>query len=84
MSTKENLMETIVELVNKHFNMTITLGDDNVPYVTNASLKTGDSAAVFLNEMIQAVDQTLDIDGKLNYYFDNELDFDTPEEFHRY
>ncbi|WP_134700459.1 hypothetical protein [Ammoniphilus sp. YIM 78166] len=84
MSTKENLMETIVELVNKHFNMTITLGEDNIPNVTKASLKTEGSATEFLNEMIQAVDQTLGIDGKLNYYFDNELDFDTPEEFHRY
>ncbi|RXT15201.1 hypothetical protein [Ammoniphilus sp. CFH 90114] len=84
MSTQENLMESIIELVNRHFAMTITLGEENIPVVTSASLKTDESAVQFLNEMIQTVDQNLGAQGKLNYYMDNELDFDTPEEFHRY
>ena len=84
MLTNQNVIKSVIELLNRHFDMTITLGEENVPYVTSAKLKTEGSAADFLNELIQTVDQEKELEGQINYYFDNELDYDTPEEFHRH
>lgn len=84
MFANQDVIKSVIELLNKHFDMTITLGDENVPYVTSAKLKTGGSASDFLNELIQTIDGEEGLEGQINYYFDNELDYDTPEEFHRH
>ncbi|GIM46369.1 hypothetical protein DNHGIG_19180 [Collibacillus ludicampi] len=81
--TKENLIESIVELINEHFDMQIVLGENDLPIVESAREKTNSSLTNFLNDFINRVDSS-DLKGTLNYYFGNELDFDTPEEFHRY
>lgn len=84
MFSNQHVIKSVIELLNQHFEMTITLGEENVPFVTSARLKTEGAAANFLNELIQTIDQGEGLEGQINYYFDNELDYDTPEEFHRH
>lgn len=83
MSTNENIVETLIGLLNHHFEMFVELGEDNVPYVTYAYGKTANSTVRFINDLIGLLEDS-DLNGKINYYYGNELDFDTPEEFHRY
>jgi len=83
MSTQENLIESIVELLNNNFDLQVELGEENLPVVVQADQKNSGSITDFVNQFIRLVENT-NTEGKLNYYFDNELDFDTPEEFHRY
>lgn len=63
--------------------MSIQLNEKQIPYVTEAYPKEQDSTLQFLNEFINIIEQD-ETDGMINYYVDNELDFDTPEEYHRH
>ncbi|WP_139489583.1 hypothetical protein [Brevibacillus dissolubilis] len=83
MSTRENLIESIVSLINSHFDLNVELGEENLPVVTQATPKQDQPLTQFVNQFIQLVENS-DCDGKMNYYFGNELDFDSNEEFHRW
>lgn len=83
MKTQENMLESLVELMNKHFDMKVMMGERNLPYVQQARERTDGSVTQFINDFIQLT-EGLPLEGKMNYYVDNELDYDTPEEFHRY
>jgi hypothetical protein len=83
MMLEEHFVETLVSLVNRHFCMEVTLGDENLPTVTHAEPKQGESLTRFLNDLIRLI-ESAEWEGKINYYFGHELDYDTPEEFHRY
>jgi len=82
MPMDERLIESIVSLINQHFNMDITLDQKNCPHIQSAKLKDTDATG-FINEMIKAIEET-ETTGKLMYYFDNEIDYDTPEKYYRY
>jgi len=82
MSKDERLIESMVSLINQHFNMDITLDHKNCPHIQSAKLKDTDATG-FINEMIKAIEET-ETTGKLMYYFDNEIDYDTPEKYYRY
>jgi|GEM_PF-2066239 len=83
MSTQENIMESLVELMNKHFDMKVSLDEQNVPYIQNAKERETGSVTNFINDFIKLTEGN-PVGGKVNYYKDGELDFDTPEEFHRH
>lgn len=78
---QDQMIEELIATINKHFDMDIEMNDDNMPVIKKASAK--ESLESFLNEVLKVIEDT-NTDGKLNYYFDNDLDFDTPEEYHRY
>lgn len=82
MAKDENLIESIVSLVNQHFSMDITVDQENFPHIQSAKLKD-DDAANFINDMLKTIEKRKTT-GALMYYYDNEIDFDTPEEYHRY
>ncbi len=77
------MLESLVELINKHFDMKVMMDERNLPYVQKARERTDGSVTQFINDFIQLT-EGLPLEGKMNYYVDNELDYDTPEEFHRY
>lgn len=82
-STKENMIESIIDLINQHFELKIELGEQDIPYVRNSKEKSNGSVTQFCNDLIRLIENS-ETEGKINYYFENELDFDTPEEYHRY
>lgn len=75
------VLEEIVGALNRNFDMDIEVGEESFPQIQKATMKG--STEDFLNEILQIIEQS-GSEGKLNYYFDNEIDFDTPEEYHRY
>jgi len=75
--------EQLVDLINRHFRLQVATDEENLPVVLHAEAKDEDSLTRFVNDLIQMIEQS-DVDGRLNFYTDDELDFDTPEEFHRY
>lgn len=83
MANQENIIEAIINQLNEHFNMEIEAGEEGFPYIISANIKDTSSIEDFLNNLL-AVIESSDTKGKLMYYFDNELDFDTPEEYHRH
>jgi hypothetical protein len=82
-STKENMIESIIDLLNQHFEFQIEHGEHDIPYVRNSKERSSGSITEFSNDLIRLIEKS-ETDGKINYYFDNELDFDTPEEYHRH
>ena len=78
-----DVIEPIIGLLNKHFQMDIELGHKNLPQISHAGIKEQNSLTDFINELIHVIED-LETDGKINYYFGDELNYDTPEEFHRY
>jgi hypothetical protein len=83
MGKDDQMIEALIGLVNRHFQMQVELGEENVPVVTRAEQKTAHSITQFLNGVIQLVENA-DAEGTLNYYFDDELDYETSEEHYRY
>ena len=83
MSTQENFIESLIELINQHFHLQVVLDEENVPVVTEAREKQSNSLTQFFNGCIQLVENA-DTTGIMNVYFEHELDYDTPEEMHRY
>lgn len=79
--TDDALIEELVTAINKHFDLNVELAEGNLPKIKKATIKG--SLEGFLNEVVHIIEST-DTDGKLNYYVDHALDFDTPEEYHRY
>lgn len=82
-STQENMIESIIELLNQHFELHIEQGENNIPTVIHSKERSSGSITQFSNDLIHLIEGS-GAEGKINYYFDNELDFDTPEEYHRY
>ncbi len=83
MSTSESFLEALIALVNRRFSMDIQLGSGNLPVVSRADVKSSDGATDFINALIHLIEHA-EVDGKINYYFGNVLDYDTPEECYRY
>ena len=83
MSKQDHFIESLVSLVNTHFQLQIERGAENIPIVLHAEKKNQQSITQFTNQLIQLIEHS-ETEGKLNYYFGNELDFDTPEEMHRH
>lgn len=82
MSNDRKMIESLIDLLNQSFEMEINL-EENTPKVQNAWLKEEQSLEGFLNGFIQLIEKE-DTGGALTYYFGDELDFDTPEEYHRH
>jgi predicted DNA-binding ArsR family transcriptional regulator len=83
MFNQTEVIEPIIGLLNKHFQMDIELGQENLPRILQAENRSDGSLTEFINELIRVIEDS-ETDGRINYYFGDELNYDTPEEFHRY
>ncbi|MDW7673933.1 MAG: hypothetical protein SCK28_05265 [Bacillota bacterium] len=83
MNDVEEVIKRLVALVNRNFDMDVVLDQANAPYIQSVKVKRDSSLEDFLNELIGVIEGT-NTNGALMYYFGDELDFDTPEEYHRH